>query len=1367
MMRELRDCTPGTALAIKVASVLTPKKETDAVEDESATLASLLDASADLVAEEVTAWTQVAQADWSSATASIHVLFDNASSSVADTRLWLDALDAAIRAAPERVEGAATSVADVLLYACASSGETVLGIVARRTADSDCAAWFELYFELVGQDRSAVTRVEPPQNRPPIVAFCAASADAELAKRFLLTSDAERALVAQHFKDSDSTSLTSCLQACVKGRKANVAMLRLLVECDESLAQLDDPTMLPPPPEASDPVRHATLLHDACANSDVCDADVLDFLCKLHAPWATTQNGQHAAPLLVLCHSSIAVAAASIEVLCKNGGASTAVMTTAHRGTDWAPLEALARSLCDMSRTMQSAPFRPQIQFLDATGHITPPSKHQKVMDHDEKRAAQYRADLQRYELQKKAFDADQKQRRERRPPFRDECITALLANSDDAQRACTLLTLSGAEKDTILHFAVRQDLPSLITAVLAENPVAHKLLKKANGANELPDALARKLGATACLGALSGMSADDVRQGDSASLLANAIRSGNDVVVELVLQQNPEHIGADLGKARGSPLNWAIACGRRFIVELLLRTADDKASQLVASSHIADFRHCLHQAVVLQHEPIVGVLARCVNLTPLIDDDLLRLACRNTTILATLIREVIQEHHKQVVALREQAESADPPPAAPLPTLASAFAFVGKHWDLSGLGLAAVQFPPEVRHLGVEKIDLSSNGLLQFPVSVLNFKSLVDLKLGNNLISDISARRIIASLRLATTERVLSVSLRRNRLTFIPPELYTLKNVHADTSKNPLVTSLVFPAWFFGLSYDRLVLAAIDLFFLGVAGLIVLVGRLFANDPSLRVAIFAGLLFYFLMLFLGSWALGLSKILWSDSAYSPLACCNADALAAAQRDDDAVQSLADDFAEAAADDDGGDGDGDEENDGGDQFGGLSSAQLDGARDKAIELGVKQLKKLASSDDVKKTCGSVANVLAVLTLVLELPTLLSLSFSADIWPQQLIDAFQFFQLNIRLVQNALGNPSLDIVLYHCTFWLSVALVLLQRLLLELSRYRRIASPAATFLQSSLSLTLLPVFLNLVKVFDCTYSEAGGAQLDELSDTTVQCWADTQHLVLVCVSFVCIAIYYPLAVLTVPIWQNRADGLSIKFPSYFLIMSGQLKMLLSLLVTFFSDQVFLYLGLNLFATVLLLGLVTTLRSPFLELASPYFGVMWSVKVARIGSYAVTVIGAIAALITASVDTDAFSIGSFFTMLGVDFLVGIVCGAIIKRGPRSGPPAEVAKRAVDNDDDDNGDVRRGDVELTSAASARESKRAPTHAMCQDCGLRPVQALIRKGDVEAELCRSCIKQRAYSLKATKSELNVINSGLRERNAFYTVRSKPQSDT
>ena len=99
--------------------------------------------------------------------------------------------------------------------------------------------------------------------------------------------------------------------------------------------------------------------------------------------------------------------------------------------------------------------------------------------------------------------------------------------------------------------------------------------------------------------------------------------------------------------------------------------------------------------------------------------------------------------------------------------------------------------------------------------------------------------------------------------------------------------------------------------------------------------------------------------------------------------------------------------------------------------------------------------------------------------------------------------------------------------------------------------------MLPVFVNLAKVFDCTY-DGDVPLLDELEDDAIVCWNDTQHIVLACVGFVAFLIYYPIAVLSIPIWQNRSKGLTIKFPSYFIIVSGQLKLALSLLVAFFSD-----------------------------------------------------------------------------------------------------------------------------------------------------------------------------------------------------------------
>ena len=138
-----------------------------------------------------------------------------------------------------------------------------------------------------------------------------------------------------------------------------------------------------------------------------------------------------------------------------------------------------------------------------------------------------------------------------------------------------------------------------------------------------------------------------------------------------------------------------------------------------------------------------------------------------------------------------------------------------------------------------MESLELSGNNLLEFPLSVLHFRRLKHLSLRNNLIDDISSASIIRTLRKATLNRKLHIDLRQNRyfiffsiffchfisltcsilcsfrLTAVPPELYTLHNVRADTSSNPLLSGLVFPAWFFGVKYDRITLLMQDFSFL------------------------------------------------------------------------------------------------------------------------------------------------------------------------------------------------------------------------------------------------------------------------------------------------------------------------------------------------------------------------------------------------------------------------------------------------------------------------------------------------------------------------------------------------------------------------
>ena len=139
---------------------------------------------------------------------------------------------------------------------------------------------------------------------------------------------------------------------------------------------------------------------------------------------------------------------------------------------------------------------------------------------------------------------------------------------------------------------------------------------------------------------------------------------------------------------------------------------------------------------------------------------------------------------------------------------------------------------------------------------------------------------------------------------------------------------------------------------------------------------------------------------------------------------------------------------------------------------------------------------------------------------------------------------------------------------------------------------------------------------------------------------------------------------------------------------------------------------------------------------TVKVGRTGTYIVTVLGAVAAIVTAAASNEDTSIFFFFGMLALDFLVGLICGFVIKRGPPAMPTSMELGASVndDVDDDDNDDDQ---------ADKRSGDDASRNAVCTTCGVRPVQVRLRKGDGDdthvVETCRQCVKGKAKTLNAT----------------------------
>ena len=118
----------------------------------------------------------------------------------------------------------------------------------------------------------------------------------------------------------------------------------------------------------------------------------------------------------------------------------------------------------------------------------------------------------------------------------------------------------------------------------------------------------------------------------------------------------------------------------------------------------------------------------------------------------------------------------------------------------------------------------------------------------------------------------------------------------------------------------------------------------------------------------------------------------------------------------------------------------------------------------------------------------------------------------------------LSSVNWNSVAFQVGFWLAVAGVVLQRLLFEISRYPTFTNLATTVLASSMDLTSLSIFVQLTNVLDCTYYASGPALVD--GDPNQVCWQG-YHLALAFVSLFCFILFYPMAMISSPIWVNRS------------------------------------------------------------------------------------------------------------------------------------------------------------------------------------------------------------------------------------------------
>jgi len=613
------------------------------------------------------------------------------------------------------------------------------------------------------------------------------------------------------------------------------------------------------------------------------------------------------------------------------------------------------------------------------------------------------------------------------------------------------------------------------------------------------------------------------------------------------------------------------------------------------------------------------------------------------------------------------------------------------------------------------------------------------------------------ANSQVQVSEPTLDVDLSYNRLPVIPPELYSLRLVLADTSGNPLVTSLVYPAWFFGLKFTRFNLLTFDFLFAFMVFGLLYSGHLFAESPDLRFLVLLYLGVFFTLLIVAASYFGLVAITWTD-VYSVNTSDEADG------EEEEGDGDHDDFVEG------------EEIGGGEpetveeievavedtgvamQSVNVDTSTLVGSAVSAT--GTEAVGALVSDNEVGRMVaqalredvglfGTAANLLTVVSIALELPIVLAFSFQANIpWPAAIVDFFNFFVLQFSFLSKYVD--SVDEIVFNVGFGAAVVLVVLQRSALELSRFPAFGARVAAALQFSVTVLALPIFTWLLKPLDCTY-EVQPAVPDDLGLNGLQCWTG-RHSIYAVIALASFVAYYPMAILSGPIWTYRSNNLTIKFPSYFIIVSGQLKLVLAIFTSFFTSSRTLYLVVNILSTLSLFALIVTLKMP--SMLSPDALTMRKVKILRTGTYAACVVGAVTAAVVGFVDDDVcgtpgascFGLIAFFVMLAIDLVIAVVTFLRMKR--QTARFEEIARRGDSStadqsfsgliDDDSMSAMAKqvGKFELQkSSGGAAFSEVQERPVACQICTERAPDVRMKRSkpgqvDVFVWACSQCME-------------------------------------
>ena len=198
---------------------------------------------------------------------------------------------------------------------------------------------------------------------------------------------------------------------------------------------------------------------------------------------------------------------------------------------------------------------------------------------------------------------------------------------------------------------------------------------------------------------------------------------------------------------------------------------------------------------------------------------------------------------------------------------------------------------------------------------------------------------------------------------------------------------------------------------------------------------------------------------------------------------------------------------------------------------------------------------SRTNAAALFTLVWEMIQLVAMCVRGVRWPSA--------------VNTTVRTALLDVTaLFSFLFWVSVVLGMALRMALEFPRLqsalKSVGLPVTLNLSSYLAfasaLFYLPILNNALGALSCSYDVADPSAPHSLvlhRSPGHECWSK-EHFAYAVGAIGVLMVYYPMAVLSNPIWQERNLGLDVRFHPSYLLLVGQGKMVLSVVTNFTRD-----------------------------------------------------------------------------------------------------------------------------------------------------------------------------------------------------------------